>query len=124
MAISLKPDHLKRYKDLGLLFWKYGRSDFMKSSGLDEIFQEKEQHLLNLDGHSKPEELANDLEAMGPIYVKLGQLLSTRNDIFPPEYLDALAKLQDHLEPFSFEKVEIIVQEELGVRISKAFLSF
>src|SRR2546421_6973561 len=124
MAISLKPEHLGRYKDIGQLFWKYGHNGFMKSSGLDGIFEEKEQTLVNFNGHSKPEELAKDLENMGPIYIKLGQLLSTRNDILPHEYLDSLSQLQDHLPPFSFEEVEYIVQEELGVRLSKGFLSF
>src|SRR5436309_4047335 len=95
MGISLKPEHLGRYKDIGQLFWKYGRNGFMKSSGLDGIFEEKEQTLVNFNGHSKPEELARDLESMGPIYIKLGQLLSTRNDILPHEYLDALSQLQD-----------------------------
>jgi ubiquinone biosynthesis protein len=56
--------------------------------------------------------------------VKLGQLLSTRPDLLPPAYIEALHRLQDKVAPFPFEEVEKIVQSELGVRISKAFSRF
>jgi predicted unusual protein kinase regulating ubiquinone biosynthesis (AarF/ABC1/UbiB family) len=75
-------------------------------------------------GAGRAAELAGDLERLGPAYVKLGQLLSTRGDLLPAEYLDALSRLQDRVEPFSFADVERIVQEELGVRLSKGFASF
>jgi predicted unusual protein kinase regulating ubiquinone biosynthesis (AarF/ABC1/UbiB family) len=68
--------------------------------------------------------LADELEGMGPTFVKLGQLLSTRADLLPPPYLRALSRLQEHVEPFPFEEVERIVSVELGVRVSKAFRSF
>jgi predicted unusual protein kinase regulating ubiquinone biosynthesis (AarF/ABC1/UbiB family) len=56
--------------------------------------------------------------------VKLGQLLSTRPDLLPPAYVEALTRLQDDVTPFPYEEVEKIVTEELGVRISKAFAEF
>jgi predicted unusual protein kinase regulating ubiquinone biosynthesis (AarF/ABC1/UbiB family) len=61
---------------------------------------------------------------MGPTFIKLGQLLSTRADLLPPVYLEALARLQDDVDPFSFAEIEEIVTNELGVRISNAFQSF
>jgi sporulation protein YlmC with PRC-barrel domain len=70
------------------------------------------------------EGLARDLEAMGPTFVKAGQLLSTRPDLLPVEYLLALSRLQDEVEPFDSEEAERILAEELGVRISKAFSRF
>ncbi|HEX8097825.1 MAG TPA: AarF/UbiB family protein, partial [Pyrinomonadaceae bacterium] len=72
----------------------------------------------------KADELASDLEKMGPTFIKMGQLLSTRADLLPPAYLEALSRLQDNIEPFSFGEVERIVTGELGVRISKAFSEF
>ena len=70
------------------------------------------------------QEFARDIEGLGPTFIKLGQLLSTRADLLPPAYLDALARLQDDVEPFPFADVERIVEEELGVRLSKAFADF
>ena len=56
--------------------------------------------------------------------MKLGQLLSTRVEMMPQAYLEALARLQDKVEPFAFDEVEKIVASELGVRMSKAFSDF
>ena len=122
MAISLKPGHLKRYKDIAWLLVKYGRADLASRAGLAEDFSEEER--LSAAKDPKAEELAGDLEELGPTFVKIGQLLSTRADLLSPPYLEALSRLQDSVEPFSFAEVEEIVTAELKVRISKAFLEF
>ncbi len=122
MTISLKPEHLKRYKDIAYLFMKYGRSDLVRQTGLDAALETEEQ--LHPDGAAKADELAADLERLGSTYIKLGQLLSTRADLLPPPYLEALTRLQDKVGPFSFAEVEQIVASELGVRLSKAFAHF
>jgi predicted unusual protein kinase regulating ubiquinone biosynthesis (AarF/ABC1/UbiB family) len=70
------------------------------------------------------EGLARDLEAMGPTFIEVGQLLSTRLDLLPVEYLMALSGLQDRVEPFDSAEAEEILVAELGVRISKAFSRF
>jgi ubiquinone biosynthesis protein len=121
VRISLRPRHLTRYAEIARLFLKHGLSDVVKTSGLDEA----------LDPATSPEppatgadELAADLERLGPTFVKLGQLLSTRPDLLPAPYLDALARLQDRVEPFPFAEVEEIVSSELGVRLSRAFADF
>src|SRR5688500_2717248 len=75
------------------------------------------------DAEAAPSGLAEDVEKLGPTFIKLGQLLSTRPDIVPQAYCDALARLQDHCEPFPFAEVEAILADELGVRLSKAFQS-
>lgn len=122
MVVSLKPERLKRYKDVAMLLIKYGRSDLISVAGLegsvlpDEIAAESEV--------APAEDLAKDLEKLGPTFIKLGQLLSTRADLLPGPYLEALERLQDHIEPFPYEDVERIVSGELGVRISKAFADF
>jgi ubiquinone biosynthesis protein len=67
------------------------------------------------------EQLAKDLEKLGPTFIKLGQLLSGRSDLLPPASVEALTRLQDNVEPFPYADVEQIVEAELGVRISKAF---
>jgi predicted unusual protein kinase regulating ubiquinone biosynthesis (AarF/ABC1/UbiB family) len=73
---------------------------------------------------SRAAQLADDLEAMGPAYVKLGQVLASRPDLLPEGYAKSLARLQDDVKPFAFDDVRAIVEEELGVRLSKAFASF
>jgi ubiquinone biosynthesis protein len=70
------------------------------------------------------QQLANDLEKLGPTFIKLGQLLSGRTDLLPPPYVDALSRLQDDVKPFSYAEVERIVEAELGTKISKAFGMF
>src|SRR6185436_2522707 len=57
-------------------------------------------------------------------FIKLGQLLSTRAELLPAAYVEALARLQDDVEPFSYAEVVEIVERELGVRLSKAFVEF
>ena len=122
MAISLKPQHLNRYRQIAWLLMKYGRSDLVQSSGLDETL-EAEQRVTPKEA-AKAEELATDLEGLGPTFVKLGQLLSTRVELLPRAYLEALERLQDKVQPFGFDEVEKIVSAELGVRMSKAFAEF
>jgi ubiquinone biosynthesis protein len=120
--VSLKTERLKRYKDVALLLVKYGRSDLVKQAGLvDHV----ELDAVTAAGVSpEANELAADLEKLGPTFIKLGQLLSTRADLLPAPYLEALARLQDRIEPFPYDEVDRIVSGELGVRLSKAFADF
>ncbi|HMG75338.1 MAG TPA: AarF/UbiB family protein [Pyrinomonadaceae bacterium] len=121
MALSLKPERLKRYKDVVALLIKYGRSDLVQQTDLDISGHDE---AVTTTVEPKAEELASDLEKLGPTFIKLGQLLSTRGDLLPEPYLEALGRLQDQIEPFSFDEVEQIVSTELGARLSKLFAEF
>lgn len=122
MGISVNPEHLKRYSQIAGLLFRYGRSDLVREAGLEEALDD--ELVANPADAPKAEELAGELEALGPTYIKLGQLLSTRVDLLPPAYTEALVRLQDEVEPFPFTDIERIVEEEIGARISKAFLEF
>jgi ubiquinone biosynthesis protein len=122
VGLSLKPQHLKRYKDVALLLIKYGRLDLVKAAGLDATLEDEGE--AGAGAEPAAVELADDLERMGPTFIKLGQLLSTRPDILPPAYLHALTRLQDRVEQFSFGETERIVAGELGIRLSRAFSEF
>ncbi|MFL6531176.1 MAG: ABC1 kinase family protein [Chthoniobacterales bacterium] len=122
MAISLRPQHLNRYRQIAWLLVKYGRSDLVKQSGLEETLAAEQR--ATPKEKAKADELADDLEQLGPTFVKLGQLLSTRVELMPQAYIEALTRLQDKVEPFPFDEVEKIVANELGVRLSKAFSEF
>jgi ubiquinone biosynthesis protein len=118
-------EHLKRYKDIAALFIKYGRSDIVKQAGLEEaVADTEEKTAATEDQRAEADDLAKDLETLGGTYIKLGQLLSTRADLLPPAHLEALSRLQEDVEPFSYGEVEKIVCEEIGVRLSKAFAEF
>ena len=129
MGFSLRTKHLGRYRELAGLLMKYGRSDLVQRAGLEDSLKGldgDDTHVTAAAADAKHEaaSLAADLERLGPTYIKLGQLLSTRADILPPIYLDALEHLQDDLEPFPYAQVEEIVEAELGARISKLFSEF
>lgn len=115
--------HLKKYKDIAFFLWKYGNREIIRESGLMnglEIHDKEPDQSTILDEAS----LVSDIQKLGPTFIKLGQLLSTRPDLITAPYIKALCRLQDDLEAFSYAEVESIVQSELGVRISKAFRSF
>ena len=74
--------------------------------------------------HDDAANLAAALEELGPFFIKLGQLLSTRPDLLPKEYVRALARLQDRITPVPSEMVVRIVEYELGRPIAELFASF
>ena len=119
MGLSLKPDHVRRYWEIAALLVKYGRSDLVIRAGLTG-----DDGVSDDSSGAAATALAGDLESLGPTFVKVGQLLSTRADLLPPDALRELSRLQDDVEPFPYEEVEQIVNEELGVRLSKAFARF
>ena len=122
----LSPKHLPRLVATIRLFTNYGLRDFANRQGL-----------LGLEGASLDDEgtVQGDLAAkakafrerlveLGPAYIKLGQVLSTRPDLLPKPYIDELKHLQDEVPPMPFEQVERTIEEELHARISKLFASF
>jgi len=112
----MKPKHLFRYGEIGRLLLEHrGAADATDVDADDERSERARENA---------EKLAAEQEAMGPTFVKLGQLLSTRADVLPPVYLKALSRLQDHVVPMPFDDVERVVTTELGVRLSKGFREF
>lgn len=121
MGLSLKPKHLQLYKEVLVLLAKYGRGELVKDAPIidDPLEYGPPPPVL-----PEAKELATDLEKLGPTFVKLGQLISTRVDFVPAPYMEALSRLQNNVEPFSFGDVEAIVSVETGARLSKAFSEF
>lgn len=110
------PAKLGRYAAVATLLMKYGRL----TPGDPNLFLPPEDP----GADASPGDLARDLEDLGPAFVKLGQLLSTRPEFLPPQYLQSLERLQDDVTPVGFEEVACVVEEELGARLSKAFATF
>lgn len=122
LGTSLRARHLNRYKEIVRLFFKYGHTDLFSKLEVDEPIEEEAAALSRAE--ADPDALARDLERLGPTYVKLGQLLSTRSDLIPERYIRALARLQDRVEPIPYPEIEARIEEELGARLRKVFPVF
>jgi len=117
---KLNLKYLARYKDLARLILRHGGPEFLRMTGLDAVIKiddEKSQR-------RNAEQLAEDLEDLGPTYVKLGQLLASRADVMPVAYLEALRRLHDKVDPFPFEQVQEIIEEQLGIPLEDAYAKF
>lgn len=107
-----------RVADLVKLLARHGGSGILSSGGADEFLTQTDEAA---DAGSGPEQLAADLEAMGPTYVKLGQLLSTRHDLLPQAYTEALTRLQDDVDPIPADEVHRIITDEIGADVKALF---
>ncbi|AKC87512.1 ABC transporter substrate-binding protein [Pseudoxanthomonas suwonensis] len=83
-----------------------------------------EPTIADASGIAEAQAFAADLESLGPAFIKLGQSLSTRPDLVPPAYIDALDRIQDEVAPVDTAVVEKIVEDELGAKLNRLFLSF
>jgi predicted unusual protein kinase regulating ubiquinone biosynthesis (AarF/ABC1/UbiB family) len=125
----LAPKYLPRLTATIGLFTRYGLADFAKQQGLQALSPspdtERDDDELG-DGTSPEKAVAfrKRLVELGPAYVKLGQVLSSRADLLPPKYIEELERLQDDVGPIPLDQVEEIVEEELRGRLSKMFDSF
>jgi predicted unusual protein kinase regulating ubiquinone biosynthesis (AarF/ABC1/UbiB family) len=120
MVTALRLRHLRRYGELGRLLVKYGRSDLADQVQFDGLDPTADADV----PPAEAEELADDLERLGPTFVKLGQLLSTRPDILPSAYTKALSRLQDDIAPMPLVEVEQVVREDLGMTPGELFDHF
>lgn len=120
--------HMRRYQEILNILVKNGFSFLIERLDLpgQPLYQRfkrgkppQEQELTNLPGR-----ITHVLKELGPTFIKLGQLLSTRADLLPPEYLQELAKLQDEVTPVPMAQVESIILQEVGRPISDVFAEF
>lgn len=103
--------------DFGWLFDQVGLGRFLPSG---ETAETSEKH------HPKtmPERIRLYLEELGPTFVKLGQIMSTRPDMIPRDYIVELKKLQDHVAPVPFDEIRGTVEDELGKPLDELFAEF
>jgi predicted unusual protein kinase regulating ubiquinone biosynthesis (AarF/ABC1/UbiB family) len=124
----LAPRFLPRLAATVGLFTRYGLRDFAMRQGLIELAPDEAVATDESSNGSGTIDRAvafrKRLVELGPAYVKLGQVLSTRPDLIPESYIRQLEHLQDDVGPVLFADIEQIIQQELGGRISKLFASF
>lgn len=112
--------HLDRSGQISKILVRHGIDYAAGSLGLDRFEVTKKY----FHREPQPVHLRMALEEMGTTFIKLGQVLSTRADLLPPEYLHELAKLQDAALPIPFESVHEVLTAELGRPVEDVFASF
>ncbi len=120
----LSPSHLPRFAALVELFTRYGLADFARQQGLRGIAPEPDETDEAGPSRERAQAFRKRLVELGPAYVKLGQVLSTRPDLLPESYIEELEQLQDDVPAVPYDDIERVVQQQLGARISKLFRCF
>ncbi|MDB4908752.1 MAG: hypothetical protein JWO05_3536 [Gemmatimonadetes bacterium] len=125
-AVILSPKHLPRLAATIGLFTRYGLADVAKQSGMKGIAGTEDADGEEQEGPSREKAVGfrKRLVELGPAYIKLGQVLSTRPDLLPDIYVKELEKLQDDVDQIPYEEIEQVIEEELKTRISKLFTEF
>ncbi|MGX1500430.1 ABC1 kinase family protein [Roseibium aggregatum] len=117
---------LGRLHEITSVLIRFGFGDVVRRLGLGKALEstgrmlhwKEAEELARLE---PPQRIRRALEDMGPSFVKLGQILATRADLLPPEYIAEFAKLQDHAPPVAFETLEAQLTEELGAPLAEVF---
>lgn len=121
-------NRLARLLKIGFIFSKYRLDEFFDLAPLPGplrwLFFLAPWRLMPKPPHSRATRLRLALEELGPIFVKFGQMLSTRRDLLPDDIADELQKLQDQVPPFSGEQARQIVEKSLGQTLDELFTEF
>lgn len=120
--------HLNRYRRILAVLFKYGFGDLLErlrieqylEIGLQMISKKRAQRMERL---SRPQRLRVAFEELGPTYIKLGQVLSTRPDLIPVDFIHELAKLQDRVPPVAFQQIKEVLEAELAAPAEELFAS-
>ncbi len=128
-AFSRTYRHINRYRQILAVFFKYGFGDLIERLNISQylefgrrlIFRGQRARAEKL---TRAERLRLACAELGPTFIKLAQVLSTRPDLIPWEFTQELAKLQDQVPPFPFAQVKEIIEEELKISLEKKFASF
>ena len=124
MRISYK--NLKRYKEIAHVLIKYGFSVIVEKLNIEEVaykipITNPSEEIKNMSTATK---IRCVIEELGPTYIKFGQLLSTRKDLFDQDIIDELSKLRDSVEPFDTDIAKAIFKNETGLDIDDIFKEF
>ncbi len=109
--------HLNRYRQILTILFKYGFGDLLEMLKIDQYIEVGLQMIskkreVRIERLTKPQGLRMAFEELGPTYIKLGQILSTRPDLVPMEFINELSKLQDNVPAFAFEQVRRSIRSE------------
>lgn len=113
--------HVQRYRQILTVLTRHGFG-FLLSQLPTEPFLLRDLHPFpKREPSSLPAHFRQALEELGPAFVKLGQVLSTRPDLLPPSYIVELSRLQDKVQPVSWDKIRKVLEEELDDPLEDIF---
>jgi ubiquinone biosynthesis protein len=119
--------HLQRAREIAGVFLKYGYEDLLERLQLPSLLNTPLRRLHKpvpaISQLPQPERLRRALEELGPAFIKLGQMLASRSDVLPEEFVLELTKLQDQVPAIPFAEVRAIMEEELHEPLSKYYRS-
>ncbi|HEU4813703.1 MAG TPA: AarF/UbiB family protein [Xanthomonadaceae bacterium] len=118
--MTAAPTGVARTAQILRFLLKYRSAGVFTGLDMDAAAEQVDDH----PASGTPEQFVSDLEALGPTFVKIGQALSTRPDMVPPAYLEALERMQDDVAPVPFPEVREVLEQSLGVRLTKPFVEF
>ncbi|MGE4273205.1 MAG: ABC1 kinase family protein [Desulfitobacterium sp.] len=121
--------HLGRYKEVAGVLARNGFGFIFVETGLSDLVPFSSRFMPKLetgtgDLKSVGQRIRKVIEELGPTFIKMGQIASTRPDVVPTGIIAELEKLQDNVPSFPFNEVREIIQEELGIQIEKIFINF
>jgi ubiquinone biosynthesis protein len=116
--------HPERYVEIFRVFRKYELHHIFAELGMRHEHGDDLEDAHDDDDDEHGTQLACALEELGPCFIKLGQLLSTRPDLLPADYIRALSRLQDTIQPVPAERIVQIIQAELHKPIEELFRCF
>ncbi|GAB7386643.1 AarF/ABC1/UbiB kinase family protein [Bacillaceae bacterium] len=125
--IGKRMRHICRYREIATALLRHGFGILVEEIGLSQILSFPQRLFFEpkkKDSKTVGERIRLVLQELGPAFVKLGQIASTRPDLLPEEIISELEKLQDQVPPFSFQEVCDIIQEELGDVLDNIFQHF
>ncbi|GAA1496129.1 ABC1 kinase family protein [Paeniglutamicibacter kerguelensis] len=114
--------HFERYAEVAEILARHGFGSLTAILGLERLQMGSMPRSSGQLGN--PDRLALALEELGPTFIKLGQVLSTRPDVLPQDYLTALSRLQDGAPPISTEIIRSLIEQELGATPEEIFADF
>jgi ubiquinone biosynthesis protein len=126
MSTSVRRARDHREREIAEVLVRYGLSYLANVVGLQRLATVSHGLVgrTGSDEHAPPENLRLALEALGPTFIKLGQVVSTRADLLPPDYRAELTKLQDAAPAVPSEVIESIIERELHAPVATAFATF
>jgi ubiquinone biosynthesis protein len=121
------PRHLRRYRQIVEVLVRHGFSDALSQLGLGRRLG-LPLRLLRRDRAAaeitRAQRIRMAVEELGPTFIKFGQIISTRPDLLPPDFITELSRLQDSVPPEPWEPIKACIEEELGQPIEQIFATF